>query len=191
MLNRIPSSDDSNYSSSRDSSGTSTNLACSADKEKSGGTGLDSASQNADAAALHTYDALAKLDDIIELGSSMEGENDVHKTRSDFIEHQKFVSAKAEELQIVTQAISECDDAIKKLNKDWNKPFRELYQSDELIDLQEERDRIAKDKTHIESELQSYFDHVSSSSRGEKVDKTFKLALATDLETRMVGFRQI
>ena len=65
----------------------------------------------------------------------MEVENDVHKTRSDFIEHQKFVSAKAEELQIVTHAISECDDAIKKLKKDWSKPFRELYQTDELIDL--------------------------------------------------------
>ena len=167
-------------------------LLASQDKEQSGGTGLDSASQSADAAAVSTDDALAKLDSIIELGSSMEVESDVHKTRSDFIEHQEFVSAKAEELQIVTQAISECDDAIKKLKKDWNKPFRELYQSDELIELQEEKDRIAKDKTHIESELQSHFDHVSSSSsRGEKVDKTFKLTLATDLETRMAGFRQI
>ena len=118
LLDRIPSADDSNYSSSRDSSGTSTNLVGSQDKEKSGGPGLDSASQNPDAAALHTDDALAKLDSIIELGSSMEVESDVHKTRSDFIEHQEFVSAKAEELQIVTKAISECDDAIMKLKKE-------------------------------------------------------------------------
>ena len=191
LLNRIPSSDDSNYSSSRDSSGTSTNFACSADREKSGGTGPDSASQNQDAAAWSTDDALAKLDELIELGSSKEVGDDVHKTRLDFTEHQKFVSAKAEELQIVTHALGECDDAIKKLKNDWDKPFRELYQSDELKALQDERDRIAKDKTQQESELQSYFDHVSSSSKGEKVDKTFKLTLATDLETRMAGFRQI
>ena len=190
LLSKLPESEDSNLSSSKDS-GNSTNLVGSAEQKKSGGTGLDSALQNPDAAALSTDDALAKLDEIIELGSSKEVEDDVHKTRLDFIEHQKFVSAKAEELQIVTHALSECDDAIKKLKDGWDKPYRLLYQSEELKELQEEKDRIAKDKTHQESELQGYFDHVSSSSKGEKVDKTFKLTLATDLETRMAGFRQI
>ena len=70
---KLPESDDSNYSSSKDS-GNSTNFSGSAEQKKSGGTGLDSASQNPDAAALLTDDALAKLDEIIELGSSKEVE---------------------------------------------------------------------------------------------------------------------
>ena len=48
LLSRIPSFDDSNHPSSRDSIGTSSNLVGSADREKGGGTGLDSASQNLD-----------------------------------------------------------------------------------------------------------------------------------------------
>ena len=134
LLDKLSEPDDSNYSSSKDS-GNSTNLSGSAEQKKSGGTGLDSASQNPDAAAWSTDDALAKLDELIELGSSKEVEDDVHKTRLDFIEHQKFVSAKAEELQIVTHALSECDDAIKKLKNDWDRPYRELYQSEELREL--------------------------------------------------------
>ena len=40
--------------------------------------------------------------------------------------------------------------------------------------------------------VQPHFDSVSgTSSKGEKTERVFKLTLATDLETRMAGFRQI
>jgi len=144
------------------------------------------------AAAKVTDASLNKLDLLIESGVSEEVPEEVSQTRLDFHERQQFVSAKAEELNIVIQALAECDSAISKLKSEWTGPYRDLYRSDELEELQEERGRIAKDQSHHETALQRYFDSVTAStSKGEKTDKVFKLTLATDLETRKAGFRQI
>ena len=144
------------------------------------------------AAAKETDASLNKLDLLIESGVSAEGNEGVSQTRLDFHERQEFVSAKAEELMIVGKALAECDLAISELKANWTKPYRELYRSDELEELNDERDMIAKDQSHHETALRRYFDSVSgSSSKGEKTERVFKLTLATDLETRMAGFRQI
>ncbi len=93
---------------------------------------------------------------------------------------------------IVGKALAECDHAISELKANWTKPYRELYRSKELEELNDEREMIAKDQSHHETALRRYFDSVSgSSSKGEKTERVFKLTLATDLETRMAGFRQI
>ena len=144
------------------------------------------------AAANETDASLDKLDLLIESGVSEEGNEEVSKTRLTFHERQEFVSAKAEELRIVTKALAECDEAISKLKANWDKPYRELYRSNELDELQDERDKIAKDQSHHEIALQRYFDSITASTnKGEKTERVFKLTLATDLETRMAGFRQI
>ena len=144
------------------------------------------------AAAKETDASLDKLDLLIESGVSEEGNEEVSKTRLTFHERQEFVSAKAEELRIVTKALAECDEAISKLKANWDKPYRELYRSNELDELQDERDKIAKDQSHHEIALQRYFDSITASTtKGEKTERVFKLTLATDLETRMAGFRQI
>ena len=162
------------------------------DIDEASGTGSHSTSLNVSAAANETDAFLDKLDLLIESGVSEEGNEQVSQTRLTFHERQEFVSAKAEELRIVTQALAECDEAISKLKANWDKPYRELYRSNELDELQDERDKIAKDQSHHETVLQRYFDSVTASTnKGEKTERVFKLTLATDLETRMAGFRQI
>ena len=162
------------------------------DLDEASGTGSHSTSLNVSAAANETDASLDKLDLLIESGVSEEGNEEVSKTRLTFHERQEFVSAKAEELRIVTQALAECDEAISKLKANWDKPYRELYRSNELDELQDEREKIARDQSHHETALQRYFDSVTASTtKGEKTERVFKLTLATDLETRMAGFRQI
>jgi len=160
--------------------------------DEASGSGSHSTSLNVSAAAKATDTSLDKLDLLIESGVSEEVPEEVSQTRLDFHERQQFVSAKAEELNIVIQALAECDSAISKLKSEWTGPYRDLYRSNELEELQEERGRIAKDQSHHETALQRYFGSVTAStSKGEKTDKVFKLTLATDLETRKAGFRQI
>ena len=85
------------------------------DTDEASGTGSHSTSLNVSAAANITDASLDKLDLLIESGVSEEGNEEVSKTRLTFHERQEFVSAKAEELRIVTQALAECDEAISKL----------------------------------------------------------------------------
>ena len=87
------------------------------------------------AAANQTDAFLDKLDLLIESGVSEEGNEQVSQTRLTFHERQEFVSAKAEELNIVIQALAECDEAISKLKASWDKPYRELYRSNKLTEL--------------------------------------------------------
>ena len=70
---------------------------------------------NVSAAAKATDAILNKLDLLIESGVSEEVPEEVSQTRLDFHERQQFVSAKAQELNIVIQALAECDSAISKL----------------------------------------------------------------------------
>jgi len=91
------------------------------------------------------------------------GNEEVSQTRLDFHERQEFASAKAEELNVVIQVIAECDDAISELKANWTKPHREFYRSKELEQLQDEREKIAKDQSHHETALQRHFDSVTSS----------------------------
>ena len=83
--------------------------------DEASGTGSHSTSLNVSAAAKATDAFLNKLDLLIESGVSEEVPEEVSQTRLDFHERQQFVSAKAEELNIVIQALAECDSAISKL----------------------------------------------------------------------------
>ena len=76
------------------------------DIDEASGTGSHSTSLNVSAAANQTDAFLDKLDLLIESGVSEEGNEEVSKTRLTFHERQEFVSAKAEELRIVTQALA-------------------------------------------------------------------------------------
>ena len=68
-----------------------------------------------------------------------------------------------------------------------------FFTSDEYADLQKQRKRIEDERSHIELELQSYFDHFAHGASKTETAKPERvpLKLAQDLEGKKVGFRQI
>ena len=103
-----------NPSESSSKSDPSSGVSSKEETDEASGTGSHSTSLNVSAAANITDASLDKLDLLIESGVSEEGNEEVSKTRLTFHERQEFVSAKAEELKIVIQALAECDDAISQ-----------------------------------------------------------------------------
>ena len=140
-----------------------------------------------------TNDAFDELDRQIQLGITATSRR-VNKIREDYNAHTLYLTEKALILQAILDAIHEITCEEQRLTREWTGSLRELYRSDEIHQLQAEKKSLDAEQFRHETEIQRYFDHSSQGSmsgkQSEKTDKV-KLTLATDLESRKAGFRQI
>ena len=140
-----------------------------------------------------TNDAFDELDRQIQLGITATSRR-VNKIREDYQAHTLYLTEKALILQAILDAIQEITCEEQRLTREWTGSLRELYRSDEIHQLQTEKKSLDAEQFRHETEIQRYFDHSSQGSmsgkQSEKTDKV-KLTLATDLESRKAGFRQI
>ena len=140
-----------------------------------------------------TNDAFDELDRQIQLGITATSRR-VNKIREDYNAHTLYLTEKALILQAILDAIQEITCEEQRLTREWTGSLRELYRSDEIHQLQTEKKSLDAEQFRHETEIQRYFDHSSQGSmsgkQSEKTDKV-KLTLATDLESRKAGFRQI
>ena len=140
-----------------------------------------------------TNDAFDELDRQIQLGITATSRR-VNKIREDYNAHTLYLTEKALILQAILDAIHEITCEEQRLTREWTGSLRELYRSDEIHQLQTEKKSLDAEQFRHETEIQRYFDHSSQGSmsgkQSEKTDKV-KLTLATDLESRKAGFRQI
>jgi hypothetical protein len=108
----------------------------------------------------------------------------------------RFISEKARDLGFTVKAIASAEHKLGRLKEDWimcGKDPLELYSDDSHTTLQSRLASMEKEKSSHEKRLAAFFDHASQGSSGTsqaKPDKV-KLVLATDLENRNAGFRQI
>ena len=144
---------------------------------------------------IETDDAIDQLEELIGMSVSGRTSAQVLKLVKKYDEQIKFISSKAQELAHVDKALAEVDTGVAELKANWphGQPARNLYKSDLYKDYNEERKMMTAEKSLIEGSLQRYFDHASHGSSQAIANKTDKvqLALATDLEARKAGFRQI
>ena len=93
-------------------------------------------------------------------------------------EQTSFIFEQAQQLSFGDEAKDAVTAEIAKLKKKFSGRPSAFFTSDEYADLQKQRKRIEDERSHIELELQSYFDHFAhgasktETAQPESADKT-------------------
>ena len=104
-----------------------------------------------------------------------------------------YITDRADALRFTDKATAEVQKATRKLRESWTGKARDLYKDKKYTDLTKEHKNIDIDRSSIENELQSYFDHHAhgaSQSDTVKPDRV-ALKLAPHLEEGKAGYKQV
>ena len=117
----------------------------------------------------------------------------VRDAQSNHAKQVEFITEQAGQLAFGDQAKEEVARKIESLKRNHVGNALDFFESSAYTTCQKQRERIEKERSHIELELQSFFDHFAhgaSRTESSKPERT-QLKLAHELEKGKSGFKQI
>ena len=153
------------------------------------------ASKDEDEAELNSV--LREAEELTKLSTTSKASRVRAKVEKQYLEQMAFVAMKSKSLAFVIRSLEQIQVKMTDYKERWiakGKEECELFDSKRYTKLQRQEKAMETDQTHHESDLQRFFDNASQgtslTASVQKTDKV-KLTIATDLEARKAGFRQI